>query len=115
MWSDELTLKALEQAPDVIIATDRAGHIRVWNSRAVEVFGFSAAEAADVGLDAIIPVNLRPAHWKAFHAAIESGTAKSKGRPTRTRAVHKDGSRLYLEISFGLLKDESGQTIGAVA
>src|SRR5829696_6599558 len=94
----QLTLAVLEQAPDVIIATDRSGHIRVWNSRAVEVFGFSAAEAADVGLDAIIPANLRPAHWKAFDAAMESGTAKSKGRATLTRAVRKDGSTLYLEI-----------------
>jgi PAS domain S-box-containing protein len=111
----ELAAMVLEQAPDVIIVTDRSGAIRVWNKRAAEVFGFSAAEAAAAGLNAIIPAALQQAHWTAFGVAMKSGKAKTQGRAIVTRAVHKDGGRLYLELSFAVLSNQAGEAIGAVA
>jgi PAS domain S-box-containing protein len=105
----------LEQAPDVVIVTDRSGVIRVWNRRATEVFGFSADEAIAAGLDVIIPAALQQAHWTAFDVAMKSGKAKTQGRAILTRAVHKDGGRLYLELSFAVLSNEAGEAIGAIA
>jgi signal transduction histidine kinase len=32
-----------------------------------------------------------------------------------TRSVHKNGSKLYVDLSFALLKDEAGAVIGAMA
>jgi PAS domain S-box-containing protein len=32
-----------------------------------------------------------------------------------TRSVHKDGSKLYVELSFGLVRDGSGTIIGSLA
>lgn len=111
----ELIRAVVEQAPDAIIVTNNAGDIRIWNNRAVEIFGFSAGEALDGGLDLIIPEHLRPAHWRGFHAAVAAGKAKSKGHSVLSRAVHKSGKKLYVELSFAMLVDKCGKTVGALA
>jgi PAS domain S-box-containing protein len=105
----------LEQAPDAIIVTDNAGAIRVWNGRAVEMFGYSMQEAVAGSLDLIIPEHLRPAHWRGFHAAIAAGKAKSKGHAVVSRALHKNGNKLYVELSFAILTDALKKVLGAVA
>ena len=81
----------------------------------MEIFGFSAGEALDGGLDLIIPERLRPAHWRGFHAAVGAGKAKSKGHSVLSRAVHKNGKKLYVELSFAILVDRCGRTLGALA
>lgn len=102
--------------PDAVIYADREGTIRVWNDGAAALFGFSAAEALGQNLDLIIPERLRAAHWAGFDRAMETGTTKG-GREVRvTRGLHKDGRRLYVEMSFGVALDaRSGKAIGSVA
>jgi len=105
----------VEQAPDAIIFADCGGAIRVWNGGAESLFGYSAAEVLGNSLDVIIPERLRRAHWEGFRRAIDTGQMKSGGRPLITRSVHKDGSKLYVELSFGLVKDGAGAVAGALA
>lgn len=60
------------------------------------------------------PDHLRAAHWRGFDAAIKSGALKLEGRPTLTRASHKSGRKLYVELTFALVS--AGRTAeGAVA
>ena len=105
----------VEQAPDAIIFADRGGAIRVWNRGAETVFGYVAAEVLGKSLDVIIPERLRDAHWEGFRRAIDTGQTKSGNRVLTTRSVHKNGSKLYVDLSFGLLKDEAGAVMGAMA
>jgi PAS domain S-box-containing protein len=105
----------VEQAPDAIIVTDHAGAIRIWNTRAAEMFGYSMHEAIAGGLDLIIPEHLRAAHWRGFREATAAGKVRSHGRSVVSRAVHKDGSKLYVELSFAILADDLGGTLGAIA
>ena len=105
----------VDQAPDVIIFADRKGAIRVWNGGAETVFGHSAAEVLGKSLDVIIPERLRKAHWDGFHKAIDSGQTKYRNQVLTTRSEHKDGSRLYVELSFGLVRDGSGTIVGSLA
>ena len=105
----------VEQAPDAIIFADRGGAIRVWNRGAEIVFGYAAAEVLGKSLDVIIPERLRDAHWEGFRRAIDTGQTKYGNRVLTTRSVHKNGSKLYVDLSFGLLKDEAGAVIGAMA
>ncbi len=105
----------IEQAPDAIIMTDNAGAVRIWNRRAVEIFGFSMKEAIEGGLDLIIPEDLEPAHDRGFRAAIAAGKTKSEGRAILTRAKHKNGSKLYIEMSFAIVTDAPGRVSGALA
>lgn len=104
----------LEQVADALIYADREGRIQRWNQAACALFGYSADEALGASLDIIIPEHLRGPHWAGFHAAIEKGSLKLQGRPTLTRAVRKDGSKLYVEMTFALVV-EGGVAVGSVA
>jgi PAS domain S-box-containing protein len=67
-------------------------------------------------LDLIIPEHLRAPHWHGFEAAITKGTIKLEGRPTLTRAMHKSGHKLYVEMTFAIVKGEAeGEVLGSVA
>jgi PAS domain S-box-containing protein len=106
----------LEQIADAVIYADETGTIRRWNHAAAALFGYSAAEALGQGLDLIIPDHLRAAHWRGFEAALANGVMKLQGRPTLTRAAHKTGRKLYVEMNFALVKGQAGApACGAVA
>jgi len=105
----------VEQAPEAIILADRSGMITVWNRGAETVFGWTAAEVLGLSLDVIIPERLRRAHWDGFRRAMDSGETKYGGRVLATRSMHKNGSKLYVDLSFALVKDRSGAVIGALA
>jgi PAS domain S-box-containing protein len=79
------------------------------------LFGFTAEDALDQNLDLIIPEHLRAAHWRGFEAALASGRLKLAGKTTLTRALHKSGRKLYIEMTFALVRDAGGQVLGSVA
>jgi PAS domain S-box-containing protein len=108
------TEAVLDQMADALIYADRGGKIQLWNRAAAALFGFEAAEALGSSIDIIVPERCEP-HWRGFEAAMASGTLKLSGRPTLTRALHKDGSRLYIEMSFALVKNADGSPVGSVA
>ena len=105
----------LEQAQDAIIFADREGVIRLWNRGAEIIFGWGAAEAMGRNLSLIIPEKFRHAHEEGFRHAVHTGQIRHDGRVLTTRAQHKYGSRLYVELSFALLKDANGAVAGAFA
>jgi PAS domain S-box-containing protein len=109
------TEAVLDQMSDAVIYADRGGKIQLWSRAATALFGYEAAEALGSSIDIIVPERLREPHWRGFDAAMASGTLKLSGRPTLTRAVHKDGTRLYIEMSFELVKDADGGSVGSVA
>lgn len=105
----------LEQTADAIIYSNRRGIIERWNKAATALFGYESLEANGQSLDLIIPESLRAAHWRGFQAAVEQGATRLHGRPTLTRAQHKSGARLYVEMSFSLVADDLGNVLGSVA
>ena len=115
--SDQASLEAriLDDVADALIYADSSGAIQRWNRASHLLFGYSAEEALGRSLELIIPEHLRAAHWKGFDAAITSGTMKLQGRPTLTRALHKSGRKLYIEMTFALVRDSNGEVKGSVA
>lgn len=105
----------VRQISEAIILADRDGVIQVWNRGAEALFGFSASEAIGSGLDIIIPERFRQAHWDAFHRAIAQGHTQHGGQIRMTRAVHRDGRRLYVDMSFGVVTGSDGSALGSVA
>jgi PAS domain S-box-containing protein len=106
----------LEHVADAIICADRSGAIIRWNPASTALFGYSREDAIGASLDLIIPQHLRAAHWRAFDAAMVDGAMKLKGRPTLTRAQHKSGRKLYVEMTFAVVKSGiAGDVIGSVA
>src|SRR6267142_4558338 len=113
--SSPLAELVLEQIADAVIYADEKGTIRRWNHAAATLFGYSAAEAVGRNLDLIIPEHLRAAHWRGFETAMTRGVMKLEGRPTVTRAVHQFGRKIYVEMTFALVKDQGDAVRGAVA
>jgi PAS domain S-box-containing protein len=111
----ELVHAIVEQCPDAMIFADREGTIRLWNRAAEALFGYSTAEALGASLDVIIPERLRAAHWAGYRRAIAAGETKYGSRVLTTRSARKDGGKLYVELSFALVKDADGMVIGALA
>ena len=106
----------LEQIADAVIFADATGTILRWNHAAAALFGYRAAEALGQNLDLIIPGYLRVAHWHGFEAAMTNGVMKLEGRPTVTRGMHQTGRKLYVELTFALVKEQGeGAARGAVA
>ncbi|WP_234685875.1 PAS domain S-box protein [Bradyrhizobium monzae] len=112
----QLAERILESTADALICADRSGTIARWNSAATALFGYSAEEALGQSLDLIIPEHLRPAHWRGFETAMTKGAMKLQGRPTLTRGLHKSGRKLYVEMTFAIVKDgAAGEVLGSVA
>lgn len=111
----ELYRGIVEQNTEAIVFADREGTICLWNRAAQQVFGFGENEAVGANLDLIIPERLRAAHWEAYGRAFETGRLRSPGKARVTRALHRDGRRLYVEMSFALALDDAGAVIGAFA
>ena len=105
----------LDHAAEAIIFADREGRIQLWNRGAEVLFGYTKAEALGRGLDLIIPEPFRRAHNEGFQRALASGHLRQEATVRTTRAVDKFGGRVYVDISFSLVKDPSGAVVGAAA
>jgi len=106
----------LDHVADAVISTDRSGAIIRWNHASTALFGYSAEEVLGTSVELIIPEHLRAAHWSGFDAAMARGATRLEGRPTLTRALHKSGRRLYVEMTFAIVKgDTESEVLGAVA
>ena len=112
----KLAERILDHVADAVICTDRSGAIIRWNHASTALFGYSAGEVLGQSVELIIPEHLRAAHWRGFDAAMANRATKLEGRPTLTRALHKSGRRLYVEMTFAIVKDATeSEVLGAVA
>jgi PAS domain S-box-containing protein len=112
----KLAERILDQLADAVICANHLGTIIRWNHASTALFGYSTEEALGESVELIIPEHLRAAHWSGFDAAMTKGATKLQGRPTLTRALHKSGRRLYVEMSFAIVKgDTESDVLGAVA
>jgi PAS domain S-box-containing protein len=113
--SMELSENILKSIHEAVIYADLKGIIQYWNHGSETVFGFSAEEAVGQSLDIIIPEKLRKAHWDGYEKAIARGDTIS-GRGSRiTRATHKTGQTLYVDMSFAMVKNQANELIGSLA
>src|SRR4051794_9712819 len=111
-----LAASILAQAPDAIIFAGTDGLISYWNAAAERVFGHSPDAVMGQSLDIIIPEQFRGAHWKAYEIALANGEAKYGGKALAKRATHGGGSTIYVELSFGILREGGdGPALGALA
>src|SRR5690554_2080492 len=115
MSDPQLAEWILEQTSDALIYADTEGNVQRWNAASTALFGFSSEDALGQSLDLIIPKHLRDQHWRGFDAAMQSGQLKLSGKPTLTRALHKEGHKLYVEMTFALVKNEAGEVQGSVS
>lgn len=100
---------------EAMIFADLEGIIQIWNPGAEFIFGHTSIEAVGESLNLIIPEHLRKAHWDGFHQAVGRGSTTHGRRSIITRSLHKSGEQLYVDMSFAIVKNQAGETIGSTA
>ena len=105
----------IAQAAEAIVLTDAEGTIRIWNGGAERIFGYSPAEALGSTFTLLVPTRLRAAYWEGFRQMIDSGRVVSQGELFRMQTFRKPGGKVYVDLSFGLVRDGIDAVIGAFA
>jgi PAS domain S-box-containing protein len=104
-----------DQAPDAIVFADRDGIIRAWNPAATALFGHAPEQALGQSLDLIVPEKFRAAHWQGYQRALAAGQTQYRGKALPTRSMRSDGTEIYVELTFAIVRDAAGAAIGALA
>lgn len=112
---NELAARIVAETSDAVVLADREGQILLWNTGAERMFGHAAADAEGQSLDIIIPQKHRRAHWTGWERVMETGETRYGVEPLSVPGVHADGSKLALEFSITMLKDESGSITSIAA
>jgi PAS domain S-box-containing protein len=110
-----LCRRIVENSPMAIMYADREGKIRLWNSGAETVFGYTAKEALGQSLDLIVPERQRQRHWEGWEKVMASGVTKYGRDPLAVPAMRKDGSRISIEFNVVLVRDDRGELAGVAA
>lgn len=113
---EQIRAQIVDAAQDAIVYADRDGTIRLWNSGAERMFGYTAVEAVGESLDLIIPERQRKRHWEGWDRVMATGeTRYSSGAVLAVPGVHADGTRISLEFSIAMHRDADGKIAGISA
>src|ERR1700687_2464618 len=105
----------VEDAQAGIIFADEGGIIRLWNSGAEAMFGYTAAEAVGPSMKMIIPKKHQARHDEGYARVMQTGITKYGRDALAVPALRKDGSRISIEFTIVLVRSAEGGMIGAAA
>src|SRR5699024_8232680 len=112
---EETAARLFAETQEAIIYASRDGMIQLWNGGAEKMFGWDTGEAIGKSLDIIIPEKHRKAHWDGWDRVMESGETRYGSEPLNVPGVRADGSKMSLEFSITILKDDTGKIEGVAA
>jgi PAS domain S-box-containing protein len=90
----------LESANDAIISIDAVGRVVLWNSRAADMFGYTADEMIGEQLNAVIPERFQGGHGDGISRVTSGGERHVIGQTVELAGVHQDGREFPLELSL---------------
>jgi PAS domain S-box-containing protein len=105
----------IDFSQDGIIFADRDGYMRLWNSGAETIFGYTNEEAIGNSLDLIIPEKLRQRHWEGYQKVMDTGKTRYGLELLKVPALRKDGERISVEFSIVLVRDNQDKVLGISA
>ena len=105
----------VEDAQAGIIFADEGGIIRLWNSGAEAMFGYTAAEAIGQTMEMIIPEKHRAHHNEGYARVMQTGITKYGRDALAVPALRKDGTRISIEFTIVLVRSAEGGMLGAAA
>lgn len=114
-FKDWLCRRIVAESRDAIIFADRDGRIRLWNAGAQALFGYRAAEMEGQTLDLIIPEALRARHNEGFRRVMAEGRSRYAADLLAVPGLRQDGTRISLEFTITLIKDDHSRVLGAAA
>ena len=98
-----------------LIFADRDGMIRLWNTGAEAIFGYTAAEVLGQSLELIIPERLREPHRRGYRRVIATGVTGYDRQLLAVPATRKDGARISLECTVVLIHGVHRNILGVAA
>lgn len=103
LWGFGPLFDAIKDA--VIVAEAATGRIRLWNRGATGLFLYTAAEAASLRIDALVPAPLRERHRAGLAAFHQTGTGPliESAAPVEVPALRKDGAELVVQLTLSRL------------
>jgi PAS domain S-box-containing protein len=86
----------------VIVAEAETGRIVFWNPVAEKLFGYSASEALELGLEVLIPKHLKAQQWARIKRYAEAGRSWhiDSHELLELPALRKDGEEIRVELSL---------------
>ena len=110
--TDALRL-ALETALDAVVVMRDDGIVADWNDQAVNVFGWTRAEAVGRAMaDLIIPERYRQAHKNGLERYLATGEATVLGRRIEVSAIRKNGEEFPVELAIAPIRGDRLLFIG---
>ncbi len=103
--SEEQTRLIIETAQDAVVTLDSHGQITGWNPRAETTFGWSLAEALGRPLAELILAPAQADHFRTtLRQLLNGGNGPREHSQFETRALHRTGQNLPVEVSLGLVR-----------
>jgi PAS domain S-box-containing protein len=90
-----------ETASDVIITIDEQSIIQFVNPSSEAVFGYGPGELIGQNITMLMPERLRNSHLAALKDYVLTGKRTMKWKSIELPGLHKSGSEVPLEISYG--------------
>jgi PAS domain S-box-containing protein len=94
----------------VIVAVAKTQRIVLWNPAATNIFGYSASEALELRVEALVPEYLKEEHRTGMARYAETGHGPyiDSRRPLELPALRKGGEEIYVELTLSSIGPEGG-------
>ncbi len=103
-----------ESASDAILTIDRESTILFVNSAAEKIFGYTVDEMLGNKLSMLMPESMRGAHAAGMKRYQETNKRNISWQGVELPGLHKDGSEVPLEITFGEITSDGKHLFTAV-
>jgi PAS domain S-box-containing protein len=100
-----------ESAPDAILTIDEKSNILFANSATKRIFGYEPEEIIGRPLSILIPERFRSSHGAGVAHYLRTGRRNIPWTGVELPGLRSDGTEVPLEISFGEVRQESGEII----
>ena len=112
--------RLFQQVRDAVIVADSSSErILLWNRGATELFGYTSEEALSMPLHMLVAPELIPRHRAGLARYAETGKGElvDSSEPVEVRAIKKDGSEVFVELTLTSIEVSSrdgGRTVLAL-
>lgn len=93
-------------AGDGLIAVDKAGHIKLLNARALEMFGYEASELMGQGIECLVPTNNAIVHQKLTSDYLQHPSSRAMAIRQELFAKRKNGQLFPVEVGLTYLQND---------
>ncbi len=101
--ASEMNNLLMQEAPNGILTTNRAGTIVSANRMACQTFGYSPSELIGKSIDVLVPHSVRPRHAEYREAYLQHPVQRELSTRPDLVGLHREGYMVPVEISLNSL------------